>query len=70
MSLETRKEGYSKRVYKTLINDLKVHANISQFKAFCDNPFAIMMEYFVFDLAFTSSTLTSSILYLTPTFYA
>jgi hypothetical protein len=32
-----------------MLNDLKGHANISQFKAFCDNPFAIMMEYSVSD---------------------
>ena len=32
-----------------MLNDLKGHANISQFKPFCDNPFAIMMEYSVFD---------------------
>ena len=32
-----------------MLNDLKGHRNISQFSAFCDNPFAIMMEYSVFD---------------------
>ena len=33
-----------------MLNDLKEHRNISQFSAFCNNPFAIMMEYSVFDL--------------------
>ena len=32
-----------------MLNDLKGHRNISQFSAFCDNLFAIMMEYSVFD---------------------
>ncbi|XP_028417368.1 serine/threonine-protein kinase STY46-like [Dendronephthya gigantea] len=32
-----------------MLNDLKRHDNISQFQAFCDNPFAIVMEYSVFD---------------------
>ena len=32
-----------------MLNDLKGHRNISQFSAFCDNPFAIMMEYSLFD---------------------
>ena len=32
-----------------MLNDLKGHRNISQFSAFCDNPFAIMMECSVFD---------------------
>ncbi len=46
------KSGEAKRRFikeGKMLSDLKGHANISQFKAFCDNPFAIMMEYSVFD---------------------
>ena len=32
-----------------MLHDLKGHRNISEFSAFCDNPFAIVMEYSVFD---------------------
>ena len=32
-----------------LLYDVRGHNNVSQFKAFCDNPYAIIMEYSMFD---------------------